>query len=97
MIPSAARFHARYGALKMPVSIFAGEGDKIVAPEAQSVRLHRELPHSDLALMPGAGHMVHYALAEEITNAIDRMSADTDTKKIESRMSVDEVPLTIAD
>jgi pimeloyl-ACP methyl ester carboxylesterase len=97
MIPSAARFHARYGALKMPVSIFAGEGDKIVAPEAQSVRLHRDLPCSDLTVMPGAGHMVHYTLAEEITKAIDRMSVDTDTKKIESRMSVDDVPLTMAD
>ncbi|MFP3693151.1 alpha/beta hydrolase, partial [Burkholderia sp. SIMBA_048] len=31
MIPSAAHLHAHYAALKMPVSIFAGEGDKIVA------------------------------------------------------------------
>ncbi|WP_233849640.1 alpha/beta fold hydrolase [Paraburkholderia sp. HD33-4] len=97
MIPSAAHCCAHYATLKMPVSIFAGDGDKVVAPEAQSVRLRRDLPHSDLTLMPGAGHMVHYALAEEITSAIDRMSADTDTKKIESSMSVDDVPLTMAD
>lgn len=97
MIPSTAHLHAHYAALKMPVSIFAGEGDKIVAPEAQSLRLHRDLPHSDLTVLPGAGHMVHYALADEITNAIDRMSAGPDTKHLESRMSVDDVPLTIAD
>ncbi len=97
MIPSAAHFCAHYATLKMPVSLFAGEGDKIVAPEAQSVRLHRDLPHSDLTLMPGAGHMVHYALANEISNTIDRMSVDPDTKKIESHMSVDDVPMTVAD
>jgi pimeloyl-ACP methyl ester carboxylesterase len=97
MIPSAAHFCAHYATLKMPVSIFAGEGDKVVAPEAQSVRLHRDLPHSDLTVLPGAGHMVHYALVEEINNVIDRMSADPDTNQVESSMSVDGVPLTIAD
>lgn len=97
MIPSAAHYCAHYATLKMPGSIFAGEGDKVVDPEAQSVRLHRNLQHSDLTVMPGTGHMVHYALAEEITNAIDRMSADTDTKKIESGMSANDVPLTTAD
>ncbi|KXU83858.1 hydrolase [Paraburkholderia monticola] len=97
MIPSAAHCCAHYATLKMPVSIFAGDGDKVVAPEAQSVRLHRDLPHSDLTVRPGAGHMVHYALTEEITNAVDRMSAGTDTKKIESSRSVDDVPLTMAD
>ncbi|WP_168787681.1 alpha/beta fold hydrolase [Paraburkholderia aromaticivorans] len=63
MIPAAAKLCSRYSDLKMPVSIFAGADDKIVDPEANSVRLHGAVPPSTLVVTPGAGHMVHYAMA----------------------------------
>ena len=36
------------------------------------MRLHRELPHSELTVVPGSGHMVHYAEPGKIVAAIDR-------------------------
>ncbi|WP_235007786.1 alpha/beta fold hydrolase [Caballeronia humi] len=75
MIPAAAHFRAEYAKLEMPVAIFAGAGDKIVDPKSHSTRLHRELPDSTLVIAPDAGHMAHYALADEVVDAVDRMSA----------------------
>jgi pimeloyl-ACP methyl ester carboxylesterase len=81
MIPAAAQLSARYSSdLEMPVSIFAGADDKVVDPEANSVRLHRAIPHSTLCVAPGAGHMVHYAIPAEIVDAIDRMNAAQDVE-----------------
>jgi pimeloyl-ACP methyl ester carboxylesterase len=60
MVPSAASMAKRYGELKMPVSIIAGRGDRIVDPSTQSNRLANVLRERDAELVQGAGHMVHY-------------------------------------
>ena len=93
MIPAAAQFRANYSELEMPVSIFAGRGDKIVDPESHSVRLHRELPRSTLVVAPGAGHMVHYALADEIIEAIDLLTAEREAKPIDCDFAIGDAPL----
>lgn len=80
MIPAAARLRDDYSALAIPVSIFAGANDKIVDPQAHSVRLHRAVPHSSLAVVPGAGHMVHHAAADQIVAAIDRLTQRQNTE-----------------
>lgn len=64
----------RYRALTLPVEIFAGTADRIVRQEDQSPRLHEELPHSMLHLLPGEGHMLHYAAADAIGRAIERLA-----------------------
>ena len=48
----------------------AGALDRVVDPADHSVRLHRELPHSRLILVPGYGHMVHYAAVDSIADAV---------------------------
>jgi pimeloyl-ACP methyl ester carboxylesterase len=55
MIRAAANLCAHYSDLKMPVSIFAGGDDKVVGPEANSIRLHGAVPHSTLVVTPEAG------------------------------------------
>jgi pimeloyl-ACP methyl ester carboxylesterase len=70
MIPAASRLSKRYGELKMPVTIMAGALDRVVDPADHSIRLHRELPHSQLILVPGYGHMVHYAAVDSIADAV---------------------------
>ena len=92
MIPAAAQFRAQYSTLKMPVSIFAGADDKIVEPEANSVRLHQAVPHSALVVAPGAGHMVHYAVVGEIVDAIDLMSGQDAKRKEYDRAAGDTSP-----
>ena len=70
MIPGAWTMSDDYSALKMPVTILAGDGDKIVNTEIQSERLHREVPQSQLQVIPGAGHMVHHIAPSEVVSAI---------------------------
>ena len=70
MVPTAARLRDRYRALNVPAAIFAGEADHVVDPEAQACRLHRELPGSELHLLPGVGHMAHYGEPDKIAGAV---------------------------
>lgn len=74
MIPDALRFHARYGELKMPVVIIAGEEDKIVDTNAQSVRLHADILQSEFQLVKGAGHMIQQTATDDVFAAIDRVA-----------------------
>jgi len=92
MIPAAAHFRPHYPEFEIPVSIFAGAGDKVVDPESHSARLHRELAHSTLAVAPEAGHMVHYALVGEIVDAIDLMTADQDENRIGPQGAIGDAP-----
>jgi pimeloyl-ACP methyl ester carboxylesterase len=73
MIPSAHRLEKQYRLLQMPVAIVAGADDRLIESE-QAARLHRDIPHSTLRPVPGAGHMVHQTATEEIMIAIDRVA-----------------------
>ena len=69
-LPAAGRLSPRFGEIKLPVTIVAGEGDRIVSPSRHSERLHRDVPHSRLRLVAGAGHMVHHSGFKEVTAAV---------------------------
>jgi pimeloyl-ACP methyl ester carboxylesterase len=58
--------------LTMPVVIMAGAKDRVVNGK-QPRRLHAQIPHSILRLVPGIGHMVHYAILEEVAEAIEEV------------------------
>ena len=73
LVPAAASIAGRLDELRMPVTIFAGADDGIVDPEAHSGRLHRDVPHSRLVLVPGCGHMVHYAVPDVIVAALPQL------------------------
>ncbi len=70
MVPGAWKRSDDYSMLKMPVTILAGDGDKIVNTHVQSERLHRDVPQSELRVIPGAGHMVHHIAPSEVIAAI---------------------------
>jgi pimeloyl-ACP methyl ester carboxylesterase len=80
MVSAAAQFRHHYSYLPLPVGIFARAGDRIVDVESHCARLHRERPHSTLTISRGVGHMVHYALADEIVDAINLMGDQTDAR-----------------
>ena len=80
MVPDAALQSRRYGELKMPVVVIAGEGDRVVDFDDQSARLHANLPQSTLHRVLGAGHMIHYSATDEVMAAIDEAAAKTTTK-----------------
>ena len=84
MIPAAAKIARRLDELRMPVTILAGAADGIVDPEAHSGRLHRDVPHSRLVVVPECGHMVHYAVPDQIAAAL----AQVPTRVIEAEATI---------
>lgn len=71
MIPDAFQYAADYANLKMPVVIVAGDKDRVVDTDAQSARLHSDIPQSKLHRVPGHGHMIHQTATEEVMAAIN--------------------------
>jgi pimeloyl-ACP methyl ester carboxylesterase len=70
---NAAAFHLQphYAKLRLPTAILTGDADAVVDATAQSCRLHEEVAGSTLTVMPGLGHMIHYAAKGRIVRAVD--------------------------
>lgn len=60
----------RYGELRLPMTIIAGEQDQSVSPEIHSIPLHRQVAGSKLILLPDTGHVPHYAHPDAVITAI---------------------------
>jgi pimeloyl-ACP methyl ester carboxylesterase len=75
MISAAAAMHDRYRELRMPVTIMAGTEDRIVDHRRHAIRLSKEVAHSTLRLVPSAGHMIHYAVPDQVVEAIGGRTA----------------------
>jgi pimeloyl-ACP methyl ester carboxylesterase len=69
MVPSAMGLRARYGELSLPVTIMAGDGDKIVSHRLGE-RLRATISGSTLLIVKGAGHMVHHVATDQVAEAI---------------------------
>jgi pimeloyl-ACP methyl ester carboxylesterase len=74
MIPAAAAIQDRYRDLDVPTVILAGEGDTIVTAADQSERLHQDIRGSELEVLPGLGHMFHYAAVDRIEQAVAKLA-----------------------
>ena len=70
MIPSVASLRKRYSELRIPAVILAGDADKAIDPDAHSRRLHGALRNSELRIVPGVGHMLHYAVPDVLMDAV---------------------------
>ena len=70
MPTNAARLAARYGELTLPIAIAWGEGDKLVDPKGQSMRMAAETGATTLAVGK-AGHMVHHSAPATIADFIE--------------------------
>ncbi|WP_338664942.1 alpha/beta hydrolase [Pararoseomonas sp. SCSIO 73927] len=76
MIPGVLALQHRYGMLSMPVTIIAGDGDKVVFKRSAE-RLHRSIRGSRLRIVSGAGHMVHHLEARLVAKSIAEIAAAT--------------------
>jgi pimeloyl-ACP methyl ester carboxylesterase len=74
MVPAAAALQRHYGRLSCPSVVMTGDADRIVDPPDQSIRLAHEL-NAELRVVPGAGHMVHYAVPLEVVEAINQVAS----------------------
>ena len=75
MVPAVAAMRQRYQELReLPVTIMAGVEDRVVGVDGHARWFHGVLPHSELRLVPGAGHMFHYAVPDQVADAIAKMA-----------------------
>jgi pimeloyl-ACP methyl ester carboxylesterase len=63
----------RYGDLKMPVTVIAGDGDRVVSIRIHSRAFAKAVPQTELIELPGMGHMPHYVATDVVVQAIERM------------------------
>jgi len=77
MMSDAEKLSARYTELQLPITLIAGREDQIVDAQEQTVRLHEALPHSELQLLVGQGHMLHYAATDRIVDAVESTLGET--------------------
>ena len=76
MIPDAFHFRDQYVNLKMPVVIVAGDEDRLIDIDAQSTRLHRDVPQSRFHRVPETGHMIHQTATSAVMSAINEAAED---------------------
>lgn len=74
MTPVTIELEKHYRDLKLPVVIIVGDDDQIADVDRQSKRLHKELPNSELVVVPGMGHMIQHLAPRKVIAAIDRAS-----------------------
>ena len=74
MIPDAFHYRDEYANLKMPLVIVAGDEDRLIDIDAQSARLHSDVPQSSFHRVPGAGHMIHQTATHVVMAAIDEVA-----------------------
>jgi pimeloyl-ACP methyl ester carboxylesterase len=74
LVREAGRLTPRYHEIAMPVTIMAGDCDRIVSLRRHAERLHDAIRGSDLVVVPGMGHMLHHHVPREVMRAIDRVA-----------------------
>lgn len=66
-----------YGEVRVPVVILTGDKDKVVDSEKQSIRLHKDVPQSELIVLHNVGHAIQWSAPRSVMHAI-RMIVDGD-------------------
>ena len=64
----------RYPTLQVPTVIIAGDRDAIVPAQSHARRLAATLPQAELVMLPGIGHMPHYAATDVVVEAVTTMA-----------------------
>jgi pimeloyl-ACP methyl ester carboxylesterase len=75
--PAVAEQAPRYGDIKVPALVIAGDTDSTVSPNIHSRPFAAAVPNAKLVVLPGVGHMVQYAAPELIVREIEAMIAST--------------------
>ena len=70
MEPGAITLSRRYAELDLPVVVMAGAGDLIAHVDKHAERLAGDIAGSDLRVVAGQGHLFHYAVPDQVLDAI---------------------------
>jgi len=63
----------RYASIRTPARILVGDADETLSADIQAKALARVLPQAKLQVLPGVGHMVHYAAPDRVIEAIEEL------------------------
>jgi pimeloyl-ACP methyl ester carboxylesterase len=88
MAYGVAVMRERYATLRMPVMIMAGSEDQVVDVGRHAIWLHGQIPHSELRLIPGAGHMVHHAVPGQVTELIEAVADEARAISVRSQRAL---------
>ena len=86
MAAGVAAMREHYRELGMPVLVVAGTRDQVVDITRHAIRLYEQIPDSGLWLVPGAGHMVHHVVPEQIGAAVEAVSARSAARRSAPRL-----------
>jgi pimeloyl-ACP methyl ester carboxylesterase len=75
LLAFVTRQRARYGGLRMPTIIIAGDADQVVSIDLHARALAATLPDARLIALPGIGHMPHYAAPGTVVDAVEELAA----------------------
>ena len=79
MIPGALALRGDYKNMALPVTIIAGDGDKVVF-KRRSERLAANIRGSVLHVVKGAGHMVHHLAPRLVARAVEDVAEAARTR-----------------
>ena len=74
----------RYGAIRTPVEIVAGDADGVVSTELHARSCAREIPGARLTVLERVGHSPHHVAPEQITAAVLRAERRTQEAETET-------------
>jgi pimeloyl-ACP methyl ester carboxylesterase len=63
----------RYGEIKVPVVIIHGDVDKSVRLDRHARQFVKAVPHTELIVLSGIGHLVQNAATDEAIAAIEKL------------------------
>lgn len=64
----------RYGEIRAPTVIVAGDADGIVSTGIHAQAIARQIPDARLVVLPGVGHMVHVVAADTVVAEIEALA-----------------------
>jgi pimeloyl-ACP methyl ester carboxylesterase len=76
MMPTADRLQHHYDDLRIPISLLAGAADTVTDPHRHSERFGEEIGNATARLVPGVGHMIHFAAREQIMREIASIAGE---------------------
>ncbi len=70
----------RYGQVRVPTVIVAGDTDRIVPAQEHAVRLHRDVSNAELVLLLDTGHQLLHTCPEAVCESIRRCTERAQTE-----------------
>lgn len=72
--PQIVEMSTRYGDIRIPTAILAGETDTTVSPKLHAIRLAGEIAGASIELLPDTGHALHHSQTARVIAAIERIA-----------------------